>query len=572
MFRPTDKNRQRLAAEKGLHPPSWGGRLSVALVYPNTYHHGMSNLGVQVVYAMLNNFQDTRCERFFLPDPEDLAEYKRTGSVLLSLETQRRLADFDLIAFSISFENDMLNLPILFELCHLPLWSKDRDAHFPLVLCGGVCAFLNPEPMAEIMDLFVIGEAEAVLPELVDSLLSSSLADRHDLLKQLSKLPGLYAPRFYEVDYNDHGFPRYSAKDGAPPRVPRQWLDKLDKGQAMTVVRTPNTEFSEMTLIEVSRGCPRACRFCAAGFIYRPFREHTGAHLQNVVSSMDLSGKVGLIAAALSDHAALADLGQRIQAHGGEVSVSSVRIDSISPEQVAMLAGSGHKTLALAPEAGSQRMRDVVNKGVNESQILTAVEMITAGGVPNLKLYFMIGLPGESLEDIEAIVLLADRIRTVWERISRQRGHLGTVVLSVNPFVPKPWTPLQWAAMEPRSLLEKKYRLLKKGIRPLPNVELHTESLRGSELQGLLARGDRRVAKLLPMLTTGLNLKAACRETGLSLGFYLYRERQEGEPFPWEIIDQGVLRRHLRDEYLAALKAQVGQVCAAGCQRCGIGC
>jgi len=568
-----DKYRQRLAAETGIAANPWGGRLAVALVYPNTYHQGMSNLGVQAVYQLLNSRDDTLCERFFLPDPEDLAEHRRTGFPLVSLETQRPLGDFDLIAFSISFENDYLNVPVIFELGHLPLWREERADRHPLVLCGGVCAFLNPEPLAEIMDLFAVGEAEVLLSPLLDALHQNGSQERANLLAGLAALPGIYVPSRYRVDYAEDGsLQAMTPLPGAPARVARQWLAALDTFQAQTCVATADTEFSGMQLVEVSRGCPRACRFCAAGFIYRPFREHSPEHLRRLLDAEGSPGRVGLVAAAVSDYGDLATVGAAILEAGGEVSVSSVRIDAITPQQIEVLARSGHKTLALAPEAGSQRMRDVVNKGIDEAQILTAVRMLAEGGVPNLKLYFMVGLPGETDDDVAAIGALTGQIRQVWEEVGRSRGRLGRLILSVNPFVPKPWTPLQWAPMEPASRLEKKYRLLQKLIRPLANVDLQCESLRSAELQGLLARGDRRCGRLLPLLAAGSNLKAACREVGLDAAFYLHRERGADELFPWEVIAQGVRREYLWQEYQDALTATPGQVCSPGCRRCGMSC
>ncbi len=569
-----DKYRQRLAGESGLTANPWGGRLSVALLYPNTYHQGMSNLGLQAVYQLLNTRQGTLCERFFLPDPEDLAEHRRTGFPLVSVETQRPLADFDLIACSISFENDYLNLPVIFELAQLPLWRTERNARHPLVLAGGVCAFLNPEPLAEIMDLFAVGEAEVLIEPLFDALQQGGEATRDDLLAKLAGIPGIYVPALYRVDYHEDGTLQAMVPGrGAPAQVERQFLARLDDFQARTCVATPDTEFSGMQLLEVSRGCPRACRFCAAGFIYRPFREHSVAALrQELLGGEARPGRVGLVAAAVSDYAGLADLGAAILESGGEVSVSSVRIDAVTPQQVEVLARSGHKTLALAPEAGSQRLRDVVNKGIDESQILAAVRMLAAGGIPNLKLYYMIGLPTESDDDIAAIGTLTRQIRQIWEEVGRARGKLGRLTLSVNPFVPKPWTPLQWAPMEPVGRLEKKYRQLQRMIGPLANVDLQCESLRSAELQGLLARGDRRCGRLLPLLAAGKGLRAACRSAGLDLPFYLQRERGAEELLPWEILAQGVRRDFLRHEYREALAARPGSICHPGCRRCGMNC
>ncbi len=569
-----EKYRLRAEQESGVLAKPWGGRLTVALVYPNTYHQGMSNLGLQTVYRMLNSRDDALCERFFLPDAEDVKEHLRTGFPLVSIETQRPLNEFDLVAFSISFENDYLNLPVLFELGRLPLWREERSARYPLVMCGGVCAFLNPEPLADVMDLFVLGEAEVTLPALMDRLTAAGQDDRTPLMQSISSLPGLYQPAGYDLSYDSQGvLQSMTPKGDLPDRIKRQWQANLDDSQSSTCVATPDTEFGGMHLLEVSRGCPRACRFCAAGFIYRPFREHSSDHLrQQVMQKGSDSNRIGLVAAAVSDYGQLAEVGQAILEQGGEVSVSSVRIDAITPQQVKVLADSGHKTLALAPEAGSQRMRDVINKGVDEEQVLAAVRMLAEGGIPNLKLYFMIGLPTETEHDVLEIVDLTVRIRQSWEEIGRQKGHLGRLQLSINPFIPKPWTPLQWAPMERRSSLEKKYRLLQKKLRPVPNVELNFESLRHSEIQGFLARGDRRVAKALPALADGKGLKAACKSVGLDPGSYLYRQRGRDELFPWEIIDQGVHRTHLYAEYQQSLQACPGYVCHPGCHRCGMAC
>lgn len=569
-----EKYRQRQAQETGGKANPWGGRLAVALIYPNSYHQGMSNLGMQTVYRMLNDREDSLCERFFLPDHEDIEEHRRTGFPLVSIESQRALSDFDLIAFSISFENDYLNLSTIFELGRLPLWRAQRTERDPLIICGGVCAFLNPEPLAEIMDLFVVGEAEVTLPQLLKQLLDPETLARSELLDRLSQQAGIYQPGGYDLRYDDSGELRsMTPKKGLPDRVARQWQGHLDDSQSRTCVATPETEFGSMHLVEVSRGCPRGCRFCAAGFIYRPFREHSLEHLrQEILETGEDVGRVGLVAAAVSDYGDLADIGRDILDQGGEASVSSVRIDAITIEQIQVLVNSGHKTLALAPEAGSQRMRNVINKGIDEAQILAAVKLLAEGGIPNLKLYFMIGLPCELDSDIIAIADLTLKIRRIWEEIGKQAGRLGRLHLSVNPFVPKPWTPLQWAPMERRSLLEKKYRVLQKRLRPVANVELNFESLRHAEIQGLFARGDRRVGRTLPFLAEGASLKAACRQAGIDPAFYLHRERGTDELFPWEIIQQGVKRSYLRMEYEQALSAQPGSVCRPGCSRCGMSC
>ncbi|HEY7746551.1 MAG TPA: radical SAM protein, partial [Desulfuromonadales bacterium] len=408
-----DKARRRLAAESGCRPNPWGGRLSVALVYPNTYHQAMSNLGFLSVYHLLNSRDDTLCERFFLPDPEDLAEHEKTGYPLFSLESGRFLADFDVIAFSVSFENDYLNLPTIFALGHIPLFAAERGERFPLVLCGGVCAFLNPEPLAEIMDVFAVGEGEVLLSPFVAEVLAGEALARPKLLRRLAALPGFYVPSLYAVDYRSDGtVERYRPADGAPPRVARQWLPDLDRYETRNFVLTEETEFGDMALAEISRGCSRGCRFCAAGYIYLPPRERSLEKLTSEVEEgLCQRQKVGLVGAAVSDYSSIEALQQEILVRGGKVSVASLRIDSLTEAEVSALRASGHRTVALAPEAGSQRLRDLINKGLDEGQILAAVRRLAVGGIPNLKLYFLIGLPMETAADTAELLGLAAKIR-----------------------------------------------------------------------------------------------------------------------------------------------------------------
>lgn len=562
--------RRRLEAESGCRANPWGGRLSVALVYPNTYHQAMSNLGFLSVYHLLNSRADTLCERFFLPDAEDLAEHRKTGYPLFSLETGRFLTDFDVIAFSVSFENDYLHLPVIFDLARIPLFAEERGEDFPPLLTGGVCAFLNPEPLAEIMDLFAVGEAEAILPALLPLLIAEG--PRPELLRRLARLPGVYVPSQYAIDYRDDGAPAaIRSLAGAPPRVARQWLSDLDSADSRSFVLTPETEFGDMALTEVSRGCSRGCRFCAAGFLYLPERERSLERLlPQIESGLCERDKIGLVGAAVFDHSAVGELTRAILAQNGKFSVSSLRLDALRAEEVRDLKTSGHKTVALAPEAGSQRMRDGINKGLSEEQILAAVRLLAEEGIPNLKLYFLIGLPGEEDADIEAILELTGRIREVWLAVQKTQGRLGSITLSVNPFIPKPFTPLQWAAMTREKVLEAKVRRLRAAVGRLPNTRFICESLRAATLQAFLSRGDRRAGRTLPLLAAGKNLNAACRQVGLDPAFYTTRERGEKEIFPWEVLDSGVRRDYLWSEYGRARQGRLTPRCQPDCRRCGI--
>lgn len=567
-----DKARRRLETERGAAANPWGGRLSVALVYPNHYRHAMSNLGFQTVHHLLNQRDDTLCERFFLPDSNDLAEHRKTGYPLFSLESQRPLADFDLIAFSISFENDYLHLPLLFELGRLPLWAAERDDRHPLVMCGGVCAFLNPEPLADIFDLFAVGEAEALLEPLIATLGNHSDKPRAELLGALVSMPGIYVPSFYAIDYHDNGtIAAIQAHAPAPPLVRRQWLADLDESECRSFIATEEAEFGDMALTEISRGCSRGCRFCAAGYLFLPPRERSLEHLVGQIEcGLQQHRKQGLVSAAVSDYSQLKALGHAILERDGTLSPASLRIDAIDAATAANLAASGHRTATLAPEAGSQRLRDLINKGITADQILTATRHIAAAGIPNLKLYFLIGLPTETDADLAELLDLVARIREVWLGEGKKRGRLGTITLSINPFVPKPFTPLQWAAMADDKTLEKRIRLLRSGLARVGNTDLIVESLRAALLQGFLARADRRAGQAIPLLAAGKSLRSSCRQLGLDADFYLVRERGIDEVLPWEVLDSGVNRAYLWREYQKALRGELTPRCSDGCMRCGV--
>ncbi len=544
--------RNRCAEETGAFSKSWQNHYRIALIYPNTYHQGMSNLGFLSVYQLINQRDDCLCERFFLPDADALQEHQRSGFPLVSYESQRPLKDFDLVALSISFENDYLHLPTIFALAGIPLFVADRDPSHPLVLFGGVCAFLNPEPLADIVDLVAVGEAEPILPGLLDALQCDRQAD--DLWQRPAQLPGIYLPNFQQ---------------SKAPR--RQVLDDLDQSASRSFIQAEGTEFGDMALAEVSRGCSRGCRFCAAGYIYLPPRERS---LENLLEQVETGlcdrQKIGLVGAAVADHTQIEPLQLGILERGGKVSVSSLRLDALTAEEVDSLRESGLRTAAIAPEAGSQRLRDLINKGLDEEQILHAAQLLADGDIRNVKLYFLIGLPTEEQADLDEMLSLADKIRLIWREVGSARGQMGNVTLSVNPFIPKPFTPLQWCGMEPEKSLKKKLRYLHSAISRMPNTELNSESIRSSVLQAFLSRGDRHIGRLLPQLAEGGNLKQICKKAGLELADYVTRHRDNDELFPWEVIDQGFSRDYLWREYQNALQGKLTPRCVAGCTRCGV--
>ena len=556
-----------LEAEKGTVRKNWSGRIKIALAYPNHYQVGMSNLGFQTVYQLLNRMDAVVCERVFLSD--DPPHARR----LVSLESGRPLGDFDIVAFSVSFENDFPNLLKTLEKAALPLKSIDRGHPHPLVMAGGVACFSNPEPIAEFIDLFVLGEAEPTLTELVDRF--DPGADRTALLKRLAQnIPGIYVPAFYQPSYRPDGtLAAFRPLADVPPKIKRVFLDDLSRAPACSAIVTPHTPFGQTFLIETGRGCPHGCRFCSAGYIYRPPRFTPLPLLQECLEkSRSLSDRIGLVGAAVSNLPHIEALCSHILQSGFCASFSSLRADALSGGLVDVLKQSNAKTATIAPDAGSQRLRDVINKGLREEDILNAAQMLIQNGIPNLKLYFMVGLPTETSQDVDAIVSLCKKIKHTFLKTSRAQKRIGDITVSLNSFVPKPFTPFQWAAMDEVPVLKDKIKTVRKGLKPVANVRLHADIPRWAHLQALFSRGDRRVADLLRMAhANGGNWPRTFKESPLNPAFYVHRERSLQERFPWDFIDHGLSKSFLKAEYKKALNAKPSPPCPLeACQVCGV--
>ena len=564
--------KERFAKERGSYRYPVGGRTRFALAYPNTYFVGMSNLGLHIIYDLLNRRGDTACERVFLPDRTELPRYERTQTPMMSVETQTPLADFAVIGFAISFEMDYFHVVKMLALSHVRLCSAERTARDPLVIAGGPCATFNPEPLAGIVDAFVIGEGEVIMPALMDAYHESVRqgADRATLLRCLARVPGVYVPELYRVDYDAAGrIAALSSAGETPQRVARQWVEDLDAHPAHTVVVTEDTEFN-LYLIETARGCGRHCRFCMAGYCFRRPRNRSLAVIEEEVrAALPYGKKIGLMGAAISDYPEIDELCRSILGEGLSMSVASFRADSVTKDLVEALAASGLKTLTLAPEAGSARMRAVINKGIEEHHLFTAIDLGAAAHIPNFKLYIMVGLPFEEDADIAAIIDLAERLR----RYMDEKGSRGMLTLSVNPFVPKPFTPFQWMPMASKKRLDAVMKTLTQALRRTKKIVVNFESPKEALVQAILARGDRRLAEPLMRAAAGRGAKdlvPEMRDAGLSPDDYLTREWAEDDMLPWEHLDMGFTKRYLRQEYERAEALKSTRGCFDGCTRCGV--
>src|SRR2546430_788329 len=512
----------------------------------------MSNLGLQTIYRHLNALPDVVCERVFLPDPEDIEELQRTEGVPISLESFRPLSDFHMVGFSVTYEGDYVNMLRLLALARIPLRAGDRRPHYPLVLMGGVCAFSNPEPVAPFMDLIVVGEGEELVGELIAAY-RDGYDDRERLLDTLATIEGVYVPSRYEVSYAlDGTVGEVLALDAAPAIVTKRRLRNVDAFETVGGVKTPNAEYGHMALLEVGKGCGRGCRFCLEGQVYRPVRHRSVDTLRETVARMAASGerRVGLVGACVSDYPWLGDLLKIVEDNGMELSISSLRADSLSEGLVAALARGGHRTLTMAPEAGTERLRRSIRKSISDDQLMTACDLVRAHGIPNLKTYFMIGQPTETIEDVEAIPDLARRMLERLRILDPTGRPFGRLTLSVSSFVPKPWTPFQWAPFDGAESLQSKLEIIKRGVRRFSNVRVLHENPREAALQALLARGDRRVGDFLELAASHEgDRRPALRAGEGDAAFHTRAHRPIEERLPWDHFDVGVKKAGLLREW-----------------------
>lgn len=543
----------------------------VAIVYPNTYFVGMSNLGLHIIYEEINLRNNSVCERIFLPEKKELEAYDKTKTPLMSVETQRPMHQFDVVAFDVTFEMDYFHIPLMLRHGRVPIMGKDRTEFDPIVIAGGPCATFNPEPFADFIDAFIIGEGEGIVSRVLDIIRDGKMEglDRHAILRELANVSGVYVPSLYVPIYSEDGeFKGYHIAEGAPKTIKRHFEMLTSGGE--TVVATNYTEFGAMYIIEVARGCGRHCRFCMAGYCFRVPRVRPLEILKEGVNRAEKLGKkVGLMGAAISDYPEVDELVTYIRSKDMRYSCASLRADSLTQAVVDGLADSGQKTITIAPETGSERLRRVINKGISEEHLQNAATLSAKSGIQHMRLYIMIGLPTETDEDIEAIVGLAERTQAHMAEV----GCKGRLTLSINPFIPKPFTPFQWMAMDNQKTVEKKLQYIKKALQKNRRIEVLVESPKEAYIQGVLARGDRRLGAVLAACAAdrgSKSFKAEMKAAGLDMDEMNYRERSFDEFLPWSHLDMGMDDGYLEMEWKRSVDEAYTPPCVQGCKRCGV--
>jgi len=561
--------------------------VKVALAFPDVYDLGMSNLGLAILYDILNKEARVLAERVFVPWPDMEAAMRKAGLPLYSLETRHALGDFDLIGISLPYEQLYSNVLTLLDLGGLPLWSAARDERYPLVMAGGSAVF-NPEPMADYFDFFVVGEGEQVILEIVEAFREVRSADRETQLRRMARIPGVYVPRFYAPAYFQDGMLASFEPlvEEAKKHIVKRITPMMPPPVTRFVVPFVDVVFNRAS-IEIQRGCTRGCRFCQAGMIFRPVRERSMEEIMETVDAITRETgyeEIGLLSLSSTDYTKIAPLVKALSEKYSNCNLSlslpSSRVESVTVDLVDMLAHGRKTGFTFAPEAATDRMRDVINKSIPTEELLEVAEAVYSRGWRLVKLYFMIGQPTETDEDVQAIAQLARQVLAVGRR---HHGRRAQVRVGVSTFVPKPHTPFQWAALDDLEAIRRKQAILRNELRGARGVILNWNEPEESLLEASLGRGDRRVGRaIFNAWKKGCKFDAwhehfqpdlwrqAFEEAGLDQGWYAHRARLADEVFPWDHIDAGIQKRWLLMDWYAAQQGETKIDCREHCFNCGI--
>ncbi len=557
---------------------SYPKNLKVLLVYPNTWDVAIANLGFQRVHSILNRIDGIQCDILSLPNNWKPETQNLHSDDLRSREMNLEPQDFDMIAFSISFEPDYLNAVLQLKYFNIPLERDKRDNSYPLILAGGSAIFINPEPMAQIVDAFFIGEAEGLAEKFFNLFIQSDFDEPRDLLPKASKIKGMYIPHLYDGLY-EKGTPQKQMSSLAHkfPLVERYWVEDELSLKTHSEMHTETSVFKDMSLLEVTRGCIWACRFCTAGFIYRPPRlPDLNKTYNSLRETLEKQGKetktIGLVGPSVTDHPQLVSLTKRLVEEGKALSFSSLRMETLTNELVDLMKQSGQKTITVAMDAPSERMRNAVNKAATDQFIIDKCQFLAEKGILHLKLYSIIGLPNETENDIDQFIQVIGDVQKAYLEASKKHGRIGNLTIGLSPFVPKPGTPFQWHPMEKVSVLKKRFMKIRKSLSKLPNVKLSFGSPNEAYLQTYLSKGGRELINFFnSYLNSGHDEKKALNNCLPKPDEIVYRQYQQNDFLPWDIIDHGYRDNFLWNDYQRGLMETQTPACdTATCHICGI--